>query len=160
VSEKGVGGRPTSYREDYAKQAEKLCKLGATDEEMADFFEVAVSTISKWKLDFPEFSEAVKAGKKVADMEVAHKLHERAVGAEWTEEQAIKIKVGQFEERVEIVEIRKAAPPDTTAAIFWLKNRRPKDWRDKQEVEHSGSLEVLTKEQRDAALRAATEADR
>jgi hypothetical protein len=137
---KGAGGRPSSYRAEYAEQAEKLCKLGATDKEMADFFGVDERTINRWKVDHPEFCQSIKAGKEIADMEVAHKLFERATGAEWTEEQAIKIKVAQFEERVEVVEVRRAAPPDTTAAIFWLKNRQPAKWRDKQEVEVSGSL--------------------
>lgn len=52
--------RPTKYQEAYAEQARKLCLLGYTDAELADFFEVSESTINKWKLDYPEFSESLK----------------------------------------------------------------------------------------------------
>ncbi|MES1763769.1 hypothetical protein ACKWMU_12765, partial [Escherichia coli] len=54
--------RPTKYQEAYAEQARKLCLLGYTDAELADFFEVSESTINKWKLDYPEFSESIKKG--------------------------------------------------------------------------------------------------
>ncbi len=52
--------RPTKYQEAYAEQARKLCLLGYTDAELADFFEVSESTINKWKLDYPKFSESIK----------------------------------------------------------------------------------------------------
>jgi hypothetical protein len=133
-------GRPTLYRQDYADQARKLCLLGATDAELADFFGVPESTLNGWKLAHPGFLESIREGKVKADAEVANSLRERAVGAEWTEQQAIKIKVGPHQERVEVVEVRRAAPPDTQAAVMWLKNRRPRDWRDKQEFEHAGTL--------------------
>lgn len=55
--------RPTKYQEAYAEQARKLCLLGYTDAELADFFEVSESTINKWKLDYPEFSESIKKGR-------------------------------------------------------------------------------------------------
>jgi uncharacterized protein YjcR len=57
--------RPTKYQEAYAEQARKLCLLGYTDAELADFFEVSESTINKWKLDYPKFSESIKKGKAV-----------------------------------------------------------------------------------------------
>ena len=126
-------GRPTSYNDEYAEQARKLCLLGATDKEMADFFGVSVTTVDNWKKNIPEFVGALKEGKVQADVDVANSLYQRATGYEWTEQQAIKVKVGQYEEKVELVEVRKATPPDTTAGIFWLKNRRKADWRDKQE---------------------------
>lgn len=52
--------RPTKYQEAYAEQARKLCLLGYTDAELADFFEVSESTINKWKIDYPKFSESIK----------------------------------------------------------------------------------------------------
>lgn len=72
--------RPTKYQEAYAEQARKLCLLGYTDAELADFFEVSESTINKWKLDYPEFSESIKKGKAVADAEVSDRLYQRAMG--------------------------------------------------------------------------------
>lgn len=128
------GGRPTDYHPNYPDQARKLCYLGATDQEIADFFEVCVATVHNWKNTYPEFLDAIREGKVYADAHLASKLYNRAEGAEWEEDQAIKIKVGQYEERVEVVTVRRTAPPDTTALIFWLKNRHPAKWRDRQEI--------------------------
>ena len=73
-------GRPSLYREEFAEQARKLCLLGATDQELADFFEIDVRTIYDWKRTKPEFSQAIARGKMLADAEVAAKLYERACG--------------------------------------------------------------------------------
>lgn len=135
-------GRPTAYDPAFAKQAAKLCDLGATDDELADFFEVHRSTIYRWKHDHPEFCDAVKTGKDVADERVERSLYQKATGYNVTEEQAVKIKVEQYREQVEVVQVDKHVPADTTAAIFWLKNRRSQDWRDKQEVEHAGKIAI------------------
>jgi hypothetical protein len=123
-----MAGRPTDYKEEYNAQAEKLCKLGATDKELADFFEVAESTINEWKLKHPEFSESIKAGKILADSEVAEKLFKRATGYSH-EDVDIKVIDGQ----IVTTDLVKHYPPDTTAAIFWLKNRQKEKWRDKTE---------------------------
>lgn len=132
-----MAGRPTKYKEEYNEQAEKLCKLGATDQELADFFEVDVSTINNWKIDFPLFFESIKKGKILADSNVAERLYQRALGFEHDSEE-IKVTDGT----VIRVPTRKIYPPDPTAAIFWLKNRRPKEWRDKQEIEQTGGLKI------------------
>jgi hypothetical protein len=129
-----AGGRPTDYRDEFADQARKLCELGATDDELADFFETHRSTIYRWKHDHSEFCDAIKTGKVAADERVERSLYQKATGYEITEQQAIKVKVGG-EEKVEVVDIHKHIPADTTAAIFWLKNRRKEDWRDKTESE-------------------------
>lgn len=123
-------GRPSKYKEEFNVQVEKLCKLGATDAEIADFFEVVESTVNLWKLDYPEFSESIRRGKIEADANVAASLYHRAIGYSH----------GDVDIRVvgkEIVQTNliKYYPPDSVAGIFWLKNRRPKDWRDKQEIE-------------------------
>lgn len=131
----GRVGRPTSYHPEFAEQTRKLCLLGATDMELADFFGVCRATISNWKNQYPEFLEAMRDGKTKADAQVAHALYNRATGAEWIEEQAIKIKTGPNSETVEIVTLRRAAPPDTAAAIIWLKNRQPDKWRDTQAIQ-------------------------
>lgn len=123
--------RPTDYRPEYVDQAEKLCKLGATDKELGDFFDVSEQTINNWKNEHPEFFESIKKGKVLADAEVADKLFKRATGYS---HRAVKIFNNQGEVIVE--PYIEHYPPDTTAAIFWLKNRQPKNWRDKQEVEH------------------------
>lgn len=130
-------GRPTKYRIEYNEQAYKLCLLGHTDEELADFFEVHVSTIHQWKLDYPDFSDSIKKGKEIADAEVSKSLYHRALGYSHPD---VDIKAVNGE----IVEtpVMKHYPPDATSAIFWLKNRQPKKWRDKQVMEHEGGLEI------------------
>ncbi len=127
--EKHAGGRPTKYKPEYAKQAYKLSLLGTTDQNLADFFEVALSTISEWKNTFPEFSDALKKGKQVADATVANSLYKRANGYK------VKVdKIFQYEGSPVVVPTTEKYPPDTTAAIFWLKNRQPDQWRDKKEL--------------------------
>lgn len=135
-------GRPTEYEEDYARQAEKLCALGATDDELASFFNVHRATIYRWKLDHTEFCDAIKAAKDIADERVERSLYQKATGYDVTEEVAVKIKVEQYREEVEVVQVDKHIPADTTAAIFWLKNRRSGQWRDKTETELSGSVNL------------------
>ena len=61
-----AGGRPTKYKPEYATQAAKLCALGATDAQLADFFDVAISTITLWKVQHPEFSASIKLPKAEA----------------------------------------------------------------------------------------------
>lgn len=128
---KKTRGRPSRFKEEYVEQVLKLARLGLTDAEMADVFGVTEQTFNNWKKSHPVFFESIKKGKVVSDAEVANSLYERAVGAQWIEEQAFKIKVGSNLEKVEIVQLRKAAPPDTAAAFIWLKNRKPDRWRDK-----------------------------
>lgn len=130
-------GRPSKYRAEFAEQAAKLCKLGATDAQLADFFGVSVSTINLWKVQHPKFSESIKVPKAEADERVEQSLYRRATGYEHDD---IDIRV--IDGAVVQTPIRKHYPPDTTAAIFWLKNRQPEQWRDKQEMEHSGSVTV------------------
>lgn len=139
-----MAGRPTKYKKEYDDQAFKLCLLGATDKEIADFFDVAESTINEWKLEFPEFSESLKKGKTLADANVGQRLYERALGFEHDSEEIKVVSMGKEGSGIERVPIRKIYPPDTVAAIFWLKNRQPSKWRDKQEVEHSGEIKTIT----------------
>lgn len=122
-------GRPSKFKEEFVAQAEKLCKLGATDMEVADFLEIEVRTLYRWKAEHEAFCQALKVGKDVADDRVERSLFARANGYEHDE---VDIRV--VANAIVQTPIRKYYPPDTTAAIFWLKNRR-KEWRDKTEVE-------------------------
>jgi hypothetical protein len=119
-------GRPTSYRAEYATQALKLCKLGLTDKELSEYFEVSEQTLNAWKKAHPAFLESLKGGKTLADAEVASKLFHRATGYEH-QDTDIRVVNGEIVQ----TQIIKHYPPDTTAAIFWLKNRQPAKWRDK-----------------------------
>lgn len=135
TKKRGVGGRPSSYKTEYAKQAQKLCQLGHTDQELADFFEVDVRTIYRWKGKFEEFCQALKAGKDVADERVVRSLYQMATGYEQDE---VKIFMPAGAEAPVYAPFRAKIAPNVTAGIFWLKNRRPEDWRDKVDHEHAG----------------------
>lgn len=121
-------GQPTKFEQSYCEQARKLCLLGATDAEMADFFEVTETTINNWKIAHPEFFESIKKGKMMADAEVADKLYHRAIGYSHPE-----VKVFCNEGVITEHEVTKHYAPDTGAAFIWLKNRQSSRWKDKQE---------------------------
>ncbi|EFK36819.1 Uncharacterised protein [Chryseobacterium gleum] len=125
-----MAGAPTKYDEVFNEQVYKLCLLGAIDKEIAEFFNVCEATINNWKIEYPEFLESIKKGKQIADANVADRLYQRALGFEHDSEE-IKVIEGDIER----VPVRKVYPPDPTSAIFWLKNRQPAKWRDKQELE-------------------------
>lgn len=132
----GEVGRPTLYSEEVCKLAEKLADLGATDVEIADALNVATSTVYLWKIKHPEFSEALKAGKEKADARVERGLYQRAVGYTFDSEKIVTVSDGKEGSHIERVPIREHVPPDTTAQIFWLKNRKPEEWRDR--IVHAG----------------------
>ncbi len=126
-------GRPSGFEPSYVEQAKKLCKLGATDVDVADFFSVSVRTIYRWQAEFPEFCQALKVGKDEADNRVERSLYHRAVG--YTHD-AVKIFMPAGAKEAKVVPYVNHIPPDTTACIFWLKNRRAEEWRER--VEHTG----------------------
>lgn len=128
-------GRPTKYKEVYNEQARKLCLLGATDAELAEFFEVNEDTVHEWKKVHPSFSESIRAGKEQADANVADRLYQRAMGFEHDSEEIKVLNTPGVGSHVERVATRKIYPPDPTAAIFWLKNRQKDKWRDRTETD-------------------------
>ncbi|WP_238473753.1 hypothetical protein [Paenisporosarcina cavernae] len=117
---------------------------GLTDEQIAQNMGIAVSTLNDWKNKFPEFLESLKKGKEIVDRQVENALLKRALGYRYdeiTKEYAehFNKETGKTEMvMIETKRVTKEVQPDTTAQIFWLKNRKPKEWRDKQEIEHSG----------------------
>jgi hypothetical protein len=130
-----MAGRPSKYKAEYADQAYKFCLLGATDARLGEFFGVSEQTINAWKTNHPQFLESVKRGKEIADAEIAYSLFQRAKGYS---HKAVKIFNNQGEIIVE--PYTEHYPPDTGAAMAWLKNRQPANWRDKQDIEHSGTV--------------------
>ena len=89
------------------------CRDGLTEEEIAKRLGIAYSTFKKYKSDYPALSAVLKEGKEVADYRVENALYNKAING------------------------------DTTAMIFWLKNRKPEQWREKQEIAHSGGLDIV-----------------
>lgn len=132
-------GRPTDYRDEFVGQVEKLCAFGATDIEIADFLEVDVSTIYRWKNTHPEFCEAVRAGKDACDERVVRSFYNRCVGYSYD---AVKIFMPASAESPVYAPYREHVPPDPGAALNWLKNRRGDEWRDKHDVEHSVTVNL------------------
>lgn len=129
-----AGGRPSSYKPEFAEQARKLCRLGATDEELAEFFGVSKQTVNSWKKAHPEFLSSLKLGKDLSDAEVADKLFHRATGYS---HKAVKFFV--IAGKVVSKQYVEHYPPDTAAAIFWLKNRRKLQWRNAPDAEGGGA---------------------
>ena len=153
---KDKGGRPTAYKSDYPKIAEELCeKKGYTNENLAAHFKVAVDTIYEWKKKYSEFSEAIKKGKDIFNIEVVEQcLLKRVTGFSYDEvtKEPVIINKGEIaDEDVEKGEtpaeaaertlvitkvVTKKVAGDVTAQIFFLKNRSPKRWSDLKEIEH------------------------
>lgn len=138
--------RPTLYKKEYDEQVYKLCLLGATDAEIADFFNVNEDTINVWKIKRRSFSESMKRSKKAADAEVASKLFERATGYNYNEQVVL---MAQKTGEPVVIDTVRHSPPDIRAMQFWLKNRQSKLWRDKSILE---SLSDLSEAELDLVL--------
>ena len=133
---KDKGGRPTKYKAEYCQLARNYSLMGATDVEMAKFFNITRQTLDGWKIKHPEFFASIKEGKEQADCEIASKLYHKAMGYSHPDTK-FATHEGKITDREEYT---KHHAPDTTALIFWLKNRQPDKWREKKEVEVSGSM--------------------
>src|SRR5216684_3093292 len=144
-------GRPTIYRPELATLARKLALLGATDQEMADALGVDQGTLDRWKTRHKEFRIAIQVGKIRADAEIAESLYNRARGMSVP---AVKIFQGTPEGGPVIVPHQEHLPPDVGAAKLWLRNRQPERWRERQEVNVTGTvahrLAQMTPEERGA----------
>lgn len=154
LGNKGGTGRPSPYRRYMADQAYERCLLGSTDAELADYFEVNEDTIHQWKHTHKDFFRAIRKGKEEADAKVAKKLYHKALGAEWVEQQAFKVKKVFYDENgkkneleeVVTIDVKRVAPPETQAIALWLRNRQSGKWSRDQNVEvnHTGTVMHLT----------------
>lgn len=120
---------------------------GLIDEQIAHNMGIRRSTLSEWKKRFSDIADALKKNKNIVDIEVENALYKRAVGYEYTEK-TIEID-DDGKKRVKIT--KKGMAPETLAIIFFLKNRKPDEWRDKREVEVKGEISMTN------ALKAARE---
>jgi hypothetical protein len=125
---------------------EAWARDGLTDEQIAHNCGVNVRTLYDWKSNHQPIFQALKKGKEVVDVQVENALFKRAMGyktVEVTEESRL---IGVDDDKVPIYamaeskRVYKEFPPDVTAQIFWLKNRKPKEWRDKQQIDTTISL--------------------
>ena len=120
---------------------EAWARDGLTDEQIAAKMGISTKTLYEWKKTYSNICEALKRGKEVVDIEVENALLKRALGYEYTEER-VEVSKENGKKSVKTTQTVKHVSPDVTAQIFWLKNRRPDRWRDKQQLEHSGSVNV------------------
>lgn len=126
-------GRPTLYRPEYDAQATKLCERGATDADLAHFFEVSERTINEWRVRNESFAIASRVGKEHADQRVKTSFYKIANGYEYDE---------YYTDRDGVERTRRVVVPPNPAAITkWLSARTP-EFRETQRVEHSGEIKT------------------
>jgi len=148
------GGRPGKYYthvEPRLIEIEGWARDGLIDEQISKNLGVAYSTFKIYKKKYSDLMAALKKGKEVVDREVENALLKRALGYEYTEtteEPIIDPKTGKIEMGIS-KKVTKHINPDTTAQIFWLKNRKPEQWRDKKDFEHSGEMTQTVKQEHD-----------
>ena len=128
---------------------EAWARNGLTDEQIAKNLGISKDTFYKYKKEYTDFSDSLKRGKEVVDIEVENALLKRALGYKYDE---VTKERNEDTGELEITKVvTKEVQPDTTAQIFWLKNRKPGEWRDRKEIDHSGNInnpyEGLTTEQ-------------
>ena len=138
-------GRPTLYRPEHASRGRQLCARGATNLDLAGRFGVARSTIGQWIATHSEFAEAVQQGRDLADATAVESLFRRVTGYD---HQADKVFLYRGETRT--ASYTAHVPPETRACMFWLRNRRPEDWR---EISERAVAELAQEAAADATLR-------
>lgn len=136
AKKKNPGGRPSKKNKIDYDLMNRLADLGLTDAEISHALGICERTLNTYKKD-KKFLHALKRGKDVADARVVQSLYKRACGYSHPDTKFATYEGEITDER----EYIKHYPPDTTACIFWLKNRRPEEWREKHEVEHSGNID-------------------
>lgn len=134
-------GTPSKFKYEFIEQVYKYALLGLTDGEIAPLFDVTETTLNNWKIEHPLFFESLKKGKEFADAEVATCLYDRAVGMEYFEEVAIKLKKAKDSEEVKIVKVKRKVPPDVGAINSWLSNRQRKKWKNRSNTAVTGDAD-------------------
>lgn len=141
-------GRRGKYEEwldkDNLLKVQGWARDGLSNEQIAHNIGITAKTLCEWQNRFSEFRNAIKKGKEVVDREVENAMLKRALGYEYdevTQEPVTDKDTGVTEMRV-TKRVTKQIVPDVTAQIFWLKNRKPEAFRDKRDVELSGSVDL------------------
>jgi len=129
VTEETRIGRPTLYMDSFPRIVRVMARGGATDREMADALGVTDRTFQRWKHVYPAFCQALVMGKGAPDDRVERSLFQRAVGYSFE-----KTEIGWYQGTPTPIQVVEHVPPDPKAAQYWLNNRRPKKWRNRQEI--------------------------
>ena len=141
-------------QEDNLIRIESWARMGLTDEQIAKNMGVNKTTLYDWIKKFPDISNSIKKGKAPIDFEVENALFKRAIGYEY-EEVETTIEEIDGKQRKRIKKIKKVALPQTSAMIFWLKNRKPEQWRKLNpvvEAKLNAETEKLLKEAENLSL--------
>lgn len=119
-----MAGRRSKYSEDLKNQMLTLYREGKTDAGVAKAVGVSIRTLYSWKESNSAFLQAVKEAKEIPDDRIESMLYLAATGYSYYEEKTLRH--GNKQVRVKVLKHR---PPDVTAMIFWLKNRRRNEWK-------------------------------
>lgn len=135
--------KQSTYRPEFAEEARKRALMRASDEDLAQHFDIPLATFNEWRATIPEFAEAVRYGRKMGDADVVDGLNQAAAGFSCEVVKIFRpfaaseepIRAGYMQHR----------PPHTPAGIFWLINRLPNDWQQKVVIEAKPSAENVRK---------------
>jgi len=130
-------GRKIKYNPDtFPLLAEGYAREGFNDKQIADKLGIGLSSFYKYQREFSEFLESIKKGKAPVDFKAENALLKRVLGYTY-EEKTTEMRIDEKGNTKPVVVkiVKKEVPPETTAIIFWLKNRRPDKWREKQSIE-------------------------
>ena len=142
-------GSNSKFDPKYIGMVQLAVRNGATDQELAADIGVHEDTFRGWRNTHPEFSQALKIGKDVADQRVERSLYQKAIGFKYLTQKAF-----MYRGEIKVVEVVEYNPPDTTSIIFWLKNRKPQVWRDMRQIEMGapGSFEAMADDELEAEI--------
>jgi hypothetical protein len=134
-------GRKSTFDKRFIDVAKRMAYLGATDQDLAVAFGVTIKCVMEWRAKHPQFGDALKLGKNEADQRVERSLYQKAVGYSYD---SVKIFMPAGAKKPVIVPYVEHVPPDTTAGVFWLKNRDPAHWRDAWQIEASVGRYIIS----------------
>ena len=147
-------GRKSKYNDINLEEVKEWAKEGLTDYEISKRLGIGTTTLYEWKNKHPKFKEALKKSKKQADFKVEDSLFKRANGYKYdevTQELVEDPRTGELELKPVKV-VTKEVKPDPTSMIFWLKNRKPAEWKDKKNIDVTSKgkeISAMTEEERE-----------
>ena len=151
---KSKGGRPSKFGKTDMKLVEKLYKAGLDDSQVAGIIDVTEQTINNWKNAHPKFFESLKDWKLEADAKVEVSLYKSALGFTTKHKKAVVVSDGKdCGSHIEMVEEENQHPPNSTSIIYWLKNRKPREWADKKDLNITVNIADEIREARERVAR-------
>lgn len=148
MAKKNKGGRKPKYlkwlKKDNLTLLRRWARQGYTDKELAEKMGIGHRTLTRWKSDpkLSDIKDAISKGKEVINAEVEEALIKTALGYDYEEEHIVQVANPDGSQRHEVKRLKKHRAPDTTALIFYLKNRLPGEYRDKRHNEITGHIET------------------